>query len=127
MYKKKFLKSRLILIILLAFILFLPTVSMAADPLEDPNEYKPNNFNTGDANVIVGRANDIITIIVNVGIIAPVITLMVLGIKYMVGSVEEKAEYKKSMIPYLIGAILLFAASGIIAIIFNLVEGTDLL
>lgn len=127
MYKKKFLKSRLILIILLAFILFLPTVSMAADPLEDPSEYKPNNFNTGDANVIVGRANDIITIIVNVGIIASVITLMVLGIKYMVGSVEEKAEYKKSMIPYLIGAILLFAASGIIAIIFNLVEGTDLL
>ena len=36
-----------------------------------------------------------------------VITLVVLGIKYMVGSIEERAEYKKSMIPYLIGAFLI--------------------
>ena len=36
---------------------------------------------------------------------------MVLGIKYMMGSAEEKAEYKKTFIPYIIGAVLLFAAS----------------
>ena len=35
---------------------------------------------------------------------------MVLGVRYMMGSAEEKAEYKKVMIPYLIGAVLLFAA-----------------
>lgn len=31
----------------------------------------------------------------------------------MIGSAEEKAEYKKTMIPYLVGAVILFAAVNI--------------
>ena len=46
-----------------------------------------------------------------VGIFASVIVLMILGIKYMMGSAEEKAEYKKTFIPYIVGAIILFGAS----------------
>ncbi len=52
-----------------------------------------------------------------IGIFAAVAILMVLGIKYMMGSAEEKAEYKKTLIPYMLGAILLFAASFIVGII----------
>ena len=29
----------------------------------------------------------------------------------MMGSASEKAEYKKTMIPYIVGAVLIFAAS----------------
>jgi len=47
--------------------------------------------------------------------------IMILGIKYMMGSVEEKASYKKSMIPYIIGAILLFGAVNIATAIYNVV------
>lgn len=46
-----------------------------------------------------------------IGIILSVGTLMLLGIKYMLGSVEEKAEYKKSFGIYIIGATLVFAVS----------------
>ena len=35
------------------------------------------------------------------------------------GSAEEKAEYKKTMLPYVIGAILVFAASNIAGLVFN--------
>ena len=35
------------------------------------------------------------------------------------GSAEEKAEYKKVMIPYLIGAVLIFAAPYIADAIYN--------
>ena len=45
---------------------------------------------------------------------------MVIGIKYMMGSAEEKAEYKKTMIPYLVGAIILFAAVNIAGVVVNL-------
>ena len=38
----------------------------------------------------------------------------------MFGSVEEKADYKKSMIPYIIGIVLLLSISGIVALIANL-------
>ena len=46
-----------------------------------------------------------------------VIALIVLGIKYMMGSVEEKAEYKKTMMPYVIGALMVFGASAIVGFI----------
>ena len=54
-----------------------------------------------------------------VGVVVAVIILIVLGIKYMAGSAEEKAEYKKTMIPYLVGAILIFAASTIANVIYE--------
>lgn len=38
---------------------------------------------------------------------------MILGIKYMLGSTEQKATYKKSMLPYLVGAVLLFGGVSI--------------
>ncbi len=55
----------------------------------------------------------IATVIRNVGIIVAVVILMILGIKYMMGSAEEKSKYKETMLPYIVGAILLFAAAGI--------------
>ena len=45
--------------------------------------------------------------------------LVVIGIKYMMGSAEEKAEYKKTLMPYIIGAALVFAASAIAGIIYG--------
>ncbi|MGN1270949.1 MAG: pilin [Clostridia bacterium] len=63
--------------------------------------------------------NQILGIIQVVGIILSVGCLMILGIKYMMGSAEEKAEYKKTFIPYLVGALLLFAASAFAKTIYN--------
>ena len=54
-----------------------------------------------------------------VSLVVTIIVLMILGIKYMIGSVEEKAEYKKTMMPYIIGTTILFAASTIASVIFN--------
>ena len=52
--------------------------------------------------------------------------LLILGIKYMLGSASEKAEYKKSMLPYIIGAFLLFSASIIVNIIASIVQESGL-
>ena len=59
-------------------------------------------------------------ILTTVGMVVAVIVLLVLGIKYMMGSASEKAEYKKTMIPYIVGAILILGASAIVKIIFNI-------
>ena len=50
---------------------------------------------------------------------------MILGIKYMLGSVEEKASYKKSMMPYLIGSVLIFGAVNVTATIYSTVALDD--
>ena len=61
--------------------------------------------------------NSVLGVLRYIGIFAAVAILMILGIKYMMGSAEEKAEYKKTLIPYVIGAVLLLAASFIVGII----------
>ena len=61
----------------------------------------------------------VIQIISTIGSILSVIVIIVLGIKYMMGSVEERADYKKTMLPYLIGAAFIFAASNIANIVYE--------
>lgn len=46
-----------------------------------------------------------------------IIILIILAMKYIVASAGEKADIKKSAIPYLTGAIILFSGSAILAII----------
>ena len=75
--------------------------------------------NNGELN---NMGNKIITVISTIGSIVSVIVLVILGIKYMLGSVEEKAEYKKTLLPYVIGAGLVFAASAISGIIFGFTQ-----
>lgn len=67
--------------------------------------------------------NKIIGVLQTVGVVISVIVLIVLGIKYMMGSAEEKAEYKKTMMPYVIGAALIFAASALAQVIYGFFNG----
>lgn len=76
--------------------------------------------NPESATGLMGLAKQIIGIINVIGVVVAVIILLVLGIKYMTGSVEEKAEYKKTFVPYLIGALLVFGAPTIVNVIVNL-------
>lgn len=77
----------------------------------------------GDDTETIG--NNILGIIQIIGTLVSVGAIMILGIKYMVGSTEERAEYKKSMIPYIIGAVILFAAVNIANAIYDVVSEVD--
>lgn len=70
---------------------------------------------------ITNLGQKIIGAIQVIGIVIAVVVLLVLGIKYMVGSAEEKAEYKKTMMPYVVGALLIFAASTIVNVLYNVI------
>lgn len=59
----------------------------------------------------------VLTIVTNVGIILSVVMMAIIGIKYMMESSEGKAEYKKNMIPYLVGALCVFGASSIAKVV----------
>ena len=124
MIQKKKLWIILILIISLLAI-FSNSCIARNDPITDPNSYKPGNINASDANVVTSKAGVIFNVISTLGIITAVITIVVIGIKYMIGSVEEKAEYKKTMIPYLIGVVLIGSISGILNLIASLVANIE--
>lgn len=75
-----------------------------------------------DVGGITNLGNRIITILSTIGMVVSVVVLIALGIKYMVGSAEEKAEYKKTLLPYIIGAGLVFAASVIAQVVYNFMQ-----
>ena len=91
---------------------------LAVDPNTVLNGLNGNgNVQTNDLTKV---GNNIVTIIQVVGIVIAVIVLLVIGIKYMMGSASEKAEYKKTMIPYIVGAVLIFAGTSLVRVIYSL-------
>ena len=80
------------------------------------------NPSTEAGDKVSNIGNNILGIIRVVGTIIAVGVLMVIGIKYMMGSAEEKAEYKKTMLPYLIGALILFAAVNIASYVVEVAQ-----
>ena len=109
----KLLKKIFTIILLLAVVMTFGTTIVRAT--DDSSSAVDELFNGGSADTsgITNVGANFVSIITTVGIIVAVIVLLVLGIKYMMGSASEKAEYKKTMIPYLIGAVLIFGASAI--------------
>lgn len=57
-----------------------------------------------------------------VAVIAAVAILLYVGIKFMLASPAEKANIKGMLIPYIIGAVLIFAAAPILGIFKDLGE-----
>ena len=91
---------------------------LAVDPNTVLNGLNGNgNVQTNDLTKV---GNNIVTIIQVVGIVIAVIVLLVIGIKYMMGSASEKAEYKKTMLPYIVGAVLIFAGTSLVRVIYSL-------
>lgn len=64
--------------------------------------------------------NRIIGPIQVIGSLVSVIAIIIIGIRYMLGSVEEKAQYKETLIPYLLGAVFVFSITNILAIVYNI-------
>ena len=56
-----------------------------------------------------------------VGTGVSVIVVLMLGIKYMISSIEDKAEIKKRAVPIVIGCVILFATTNLLIIIENIV------
>ena len=71
---------------------------------------------------LAAKTGKIMGLIRNISVVASVIILMILGVKFMLGSVEEKAEYKKSFMPLIIGIILVVSATTIATFIFNMAK-----
>lgn len=78
-----------------------------------------NQVETGDGmgSRIRYVLNAVIKLIQIVGSGIAIIMVIMLGMKYMLASPGEKADYKKIAVPILIGCVLLFAASNIAGII----------
>lgn len=115
----KNLKNKMLFIFIL--IVIFPTICFAEyeDKIQDFEAYKGDG---GSATKLIPKVNEITGVIASVGSLISIIALVFIGIKYITGSVEERADYKKTMIPYIIGAILVFSMTTLPMLIYKLVN-----
>lgn len=66
-----------------------------------------------DAGEVKKISDTIYNTLLTIGIVLSVIIGAVLGIKFMVSSVDEKAQIKEALIPYVVGCVVVFGAFGI--------------
>ena len=117
----KIMSVLLLVTMLLASVGSVVFADTASSVLQQMNNAQNQSVNgTNEITTLGGR---IVGIVQVVGVVIAVIIILVIGIKYMIGSAEEKAEYKKTMIPYLVGAILIFPGATIVNVVYNLVTG----
>lgn len=120
---KKQVKVLTTIIMVIMVIATLSNVVFGADVNNILDQINNNKGTTTGTDEITGIGAKIIDILQVVGIVVGIVVLLVIGIKYIMGSAEEKAEYKKVMIPYIVGAILIAAAPTIVKLIFNAANG----
>lgn len=122
--KSKKLQKIISILIIAVYIMSIATFVFAGQEDFSPKSMdgKADNINSTE---IKNVGNGIIKILQTTGIVLSVIMLIVIGIKYLMGSAEEKAEYKKTMIPYIVGAGLIFAAAAFAQVIYNFFMGVS--
>lgn len=98
-------------------------VALAAKDQIDVNQFdEKTHDNSGASNSAQSIIGSIIAIARVIGAGVAIIMLIVLAIQYIAASPEGKAEIKKNSTIYIVGAIILFAASAILGIIQNFAE-----
>lgn len=58
-------------------------------------------------------SNTIYNILLSLGIVVAVVFATILGVQYMTSAAEDKAQVKESLIPFIIGCIVVFGAFAI--------------
>lgn len=110
---KKVIKVSSIIILLFLVLTTFSSVT-ASDPTDITKFIGKTTSVTKDEEKVL---NSVLSIIQVIGISVATIMLIALAIKYMVSSVADRAEIKKHAVVYVVGAILMFGASGIVQII----------
>lgn len=118
-------KIIIILIVSLTFFTTMAsqTISVEASTASDTKYefYNPNNAEDISGEKFNTAAGKVVGYVRTIGILIAVIALVVIGIKYIFASIEGKADYKKAMIPYVIGCLFIIGTSTIIGMVGDIV------
>ena len=118
---KKVKKISIIVLALIIAISMLSTVSNADN--FDINVFEGNGANMGNVKKLVDNgAATVISVSRIICATIAVVVLLVISMKYMLSAPGDRADIKKHAVHYVIGATILFGASGILGIIGKFAE-----
>lgn len=122
MGKKVFLS---IIIIILAIFMNVPICTATVpDVTTNPSAWEPASDGTRDKlpSKVEGIVGKVLGAIQTIGIVVSIIALMLIGIKTMYGSVEEKSAYKEALPGYILGLIMVVAITTIPNLIYSAIN-----
>jgi type IV secretory pathway VirB2 component (pilin) len=67
-------------------------------------------------------SSTVYNILLAIGTTTAIVIGIVLGIQFMIGGAEEQAKVKESLIPYVVGCVIVFGAFGIWALVVNVMK-----
>lgn len=118
-------KICIIMLFLIFFLTIVNTCNAQDSIVSKLNMKDVSNLDLGEGNNkgILGAINTIIGLLQYVGSGIALIVITILGIKYILASPAEKADVKKSIMPVLIGCVLLFGGVNIAGLIASFTKG----
>ena len=116
---RKVIKIVSILLMVVLVVTMLSTSVFATSDFTKIDQFDIQSKDTATTGVFQGFIATLIDLVQVVGVAVAIIMLIVLAIKYISAAPSEKAELKKSATIYVVGAIVLFAATGILQVIKN--------
>lgn len=73
-----------------------------------------------DEDALKITSNEIYNILFTIGVVLSVAIGMVIGIQFIMGSVDEKAKIKETLVPYVVGVFIIFGAFTIWKIVVSI-------
>lgn len=123
---KKIIKITLIILLLIMFSAILTQSVFALSNVKAGFNKAEGNISPDSSSGIYEKTNNVINVAIGVmqlvGVGIAVIMLIVLAIKYMSAAPGDRADIKKHAVVYVVGAVVLFGAAGILGIIRSFAE-----
>ena len=116
---------KLIAIISVFIIVSVFPVKVFSSWVDDADNFlkSAGNSITVDKDQLTSASDEIYNTLTSIGMIVAVIVGMILGITYMMTGAVDKAKVKESIMPYLLGRIVIFGAFGIWKLVINVMNG----
>lgn len=116
---KNLIRILVIMLVVLILVGMLTNVKSATNPNLDTNQFENNSQKTKVDKLFNNTATTIVTILRIVSVAIAMVALLTIAMKYMISSAGDRADIKKHAVAYIVGTVILFSATQIIAILID--------
>lgn len=113
-------KTIFTLLVLMLCVVSTTTFAVDISPIINMN----TQTDTNTENKLKSIGGNALAIIQVIGVSVALIMIIAVAVKYMTSAPNERAEIKKHLVPYIIGAILIFGSASILGLIRTFTEAT---
>lgn len=86
----------------------------------DVSSFNPANYGSLDSQSIIKYTNHISSTLTVLAVVMGVIAVMIIGLKFIMGSPNKKADYKKHLMPIVVGIGIVATITTIVSILIGI-------